>query len=248
MTTRDFTGAFKCAAIAAGALCCLTVASAPADAAGPLGSNVVFLGGDVTSNYGYPYVGWVHHFNGSVLGDGVLFRLFGFYAPYTYNTNAVAGGQVDGQATAFDAMVGYQKELSRVTVRGFIGPEFENDDLSPNNPYDKNRGADFGVKVQGELETNYDSPYYAGLVGSFGTAKQRYWTRLRVGYDFGRFIIGPEGLALGNQVYDEQRGGAFITVKNVGPAWVSLAAGFSSKPAGRGGDGAYGSVEVSFVF
>ncbi len=211
-------------------------------------SNLLFMGGDLTAQYGYPYVGFVHHFNGSIFGDGFLIRAFGSYTPYSYTTNAVPGGKVSGDAAGFDVMVGYQKVLQEITLRGFLGYEFENDDLSPDNPFDKNRGADSGVKVQGELETNYDTPYYANLIGSFGTAKDRYWTRLRVGYDFGWVILGPEALLLGSQEFDEQRGGIFVTVKNIGPMWVSVASGFSSKPANRSGDSAYGTLEVSFTF
>ena len=216
--------------------------------AGRPGGNLIFVGGDVTAKDAYPYFGYIHHFNNSLAGDGLLIRVSGFYALYSYNSSAVPGGKVDGKAAQFDGMVGYQKSLPIVTVRGFLGPEFENDDLSPNNRLDRNRGADAGIKVQGELETNYDSPYFASLIGSFGSAKHRYWTRLRGGYDFGNFIVGPEGGFFGNQEFDEQRAGAFVTVKNLGPTWISAGVGFSAKSRNRGGDGAYGSLELSVAF
>ncbi len=174
--------------------------------------------------------------------------MFGFYAPYSYKTPAVAGGNVDGKAAAFDVMVGYQKVMQSFLLRGFVGPEFENNALSPNNPADKTRGSDAGAKVQGELETTYNSPFYGSAVGSFGTAKRRYWTRLRAGYDFQSLIVGPEGLALGNQSFDEQRVGAFLTAKNVGPVWLSFALGYSRKNANHGGDSPYGTIEVSTTF
>lgn len=247
--TRQSIQSIGAVVLAVACVCGVPRASRAADQSESPGANVLFFGGDVTADYGYPYVGWIHHFNGSVFGDGFLFRLFGFYAPYSYSSNVTPGGHINATAAEMDAMVGYQKVFSPVTLRGFVGPEIENDTLSPDNTFDKNRGFDAGVKFQGELETNYNTPYYANLIGNYGTAKGRYWTRARVGYDFGRVIVGPEGFAIGNQMFDEQRGGAFVTVKNaVGPIWVSLDGGYSAKPATRGGDSGYGAVELSFAF
>lgn len=247
-TPRNVVRHLGTAAILAGSLYLAPAAYAADATAASTPSNVAFVGGDVTEDSWYPYIGLIHHFSGSLTNDGWLFQAFGFYSPYEYTTNAVPGGKVNGDAAAFDVMIGYQKVLSQFTLRGYTGPEFENDELSPNNTFDHTRGSDAGVKVQGEIETNYDTPFYGDLIGNYGTAKDRYWTRLRAGYDFQRFIVGPEAQAIGNEEYDEQRVGAFLTIKNVGPTWISIAAGLSSKRPNRGGDSAYGTLEVSTTF
>lgn len=235
--------------LAGGFLCSSVGVSTAADQdAGGTKSTVAFAGFDGRDRTYYPYAGLIHHFNGDVLADGFLGRVFGYYSQYSYHTTGVSTGQVDAHAAAFDVMGGYQKVLDDVTLRGFLGLEYEDDHLSPNNPFDTNRGSDVGVKVQGELETNFNSPYYGSLIASFGSAKDRYWTRGRAGYDFESVIVGPEILFTGDQEHDEQRGGAFVTLKDLGPIWVSLSTGFSDTNKNRGGGSPYGTVEISTTF
>jgi len=248
--TRRLTQQIAAAAGLVGVFFCssIGVSSAADQAAAGAKSTVVFAGADAREKNYYPYAGLIHHFNGDITGDGVLLRVFGLYSIYSYTTNAVATGDVDAHATAFDVMVGYQKALQDFTLRGFLGLDYEDHHLSPDNPFDANRGSDTGVKVQGEVETNYGSPYYGSLIGSFGSAKDRYWTRLRGGYNFRSFIVGPEGLLTGDQVHDEQRVGAFIMLTDIGPVLVSFSTGYSHTNENRGGGSPYGSIEISTSF
>jgi hypothetical protein len=209
---------------------------------------LMFLGGDVRENEYYSYVGVRHHFSGDLTSDGVIMRATGLYAGYEYDTNAVTSGEVDADVVAFDALIGYQKGFENLTLRGFVGVDYEDHDLSPENLFDSNSGSDFGVKILGEIETVYASPYYLGLIGSYGSAKERYWSRLRVGHNFGGFIVGPEGILSGSQESDQQRIGAFATIMELGPFWVTASAGYSDTDENRGGSSPYGSIEFSLTF
>lgn len=223
----------------------------PVKAAPPpikLYSTVLFGGFDDRERSYYGYVGVVHAFNGNLAADGFLFRAMGLYNPYSYQSLAVVGGNVDGKMTAFDVLVGYQKIFPAATARLFVGLDYEGHSLSPDNIFDGNRGHDYGVHVRGELETPYFSQYYGSLLASYGSARKRYWVRGRAGYNFNGIIVGPEGIGTGNKESQEGRVGAFVTIRNFAPFELSLSGGYSNTKANRGGASAYGTVELSVAF
>jgi hypothetical protein len=211
-------------------------------------STLLSVGVDGRDRSYYTFLLARHHLAGNFADDGFLIRGLGLLGEYEYNSNAVAGGEVDGDVAAFDAMVGYQKGVGGLFLRGYVGVDYEDHDLSPDNVIDTNRGSDFGLKVLGELESDYVSPHYVGLIGSYGTAKERYWLRLRGGYNFEGYIVGPEGLLTGNEESDERRLGAFLTVTRLGPIGVSVSAGYSDTDDNRGGGSLYGTLEAGITF
>jgi hypothetical protein len=213
-------------------------------------STVLFGGVDDRTQSLYGYVGAVYALNGNIATDGFLFRTMGLYNPYNYSSAAVVGGNVDGRMTAFDVLIGYQKTFQDVTARLYTGLDFEGHRLSPDNPFDTNRGDAYGVHVRAELETAYasSSPFYESLLASYGSAKDRYWARGRVGYNFQGIIVGPEGVLTGNPQTRDDRVGAFVTFRNLAPVELSISAGFSQTNTNRGGGSAYGTLEVSAAF
>lgn len=211
-------------------------------------STVLFGGFDDRERSYYGYLGVVRAFNGNLAADGFLFRAMGLYNPYSYQSLAVAGGNVDGKMTAFDVLVGYQKIFPAATARFFVGLDYEGHSLSPDNIFDGNRGHGYGVHVRGELETPYFSRYYGSLLASYGSARERYWVRGRAGYNFNGIIVGPEGMGTGNKDSQEGRAGAFVTIRSLVPFEFTLSGGYSNTKANRGGVSAYGTVELSVAF
>lgn len=213
-------------------------------------STILFTGVDVREQSYYGYVGAIHAFNRNLGLDGFMLRTIGFYNEYDYASAAVAGGHVDAEMTAFDLVLGYQRYFQGFVGRAYVGLDYERHDLSPDNLLDSNRGGDFGVKIRGELETFYASPFHASLLSSYGSAKERYWVRGRAGYNFQGIILGPEVVATGNPETDEQRIGAFATLRDPAlvPVEVSASAGYSDTDDNRGGASAYGTFEISVAF
>ena len=211
------------------------------------GTTIAFAGVDGRENNAGGYAGIIHYFTGDNFSDGFFVRLDGYYADYDYNTTAVAGGRVNADAFAFDALIGYQKAYSGVILRGLVGGEYANHDLSPVNVFDKNNSVDFGVKLRAEIETDYSTAYYGNLIGSYGTAKEHYWTRGRAGYDFDGNVIGPEASLEGNGQYNDRRIGAFLSSYDFDPVYFSGSVGYSSM-ANRNGGSAYGTLEISTRF
>lgn len=232
--------------VSATAIACVFASGGLANAAETgAGSTILFAGGDVREKTHYPYVGVIHHFSGDILSSGFLLRAFAYQADYEYSTST---GNVDGRADGADLMIGYQKVMDSYVARGYIGLDYENHDLSPDNLLDSNRGSDTGTKVQLELETDYASSKYASLIASYGSAKDRYWARLRAGHDFSGYVIGPEVLFTGDDEFDERRIGAFVTVRKILPVSLSVSAGYSDTDNNRGASSAYLNFEISRTF
>ncbi len=246
-----------------GAICALalyiggTCASSAADIVQPDApppvttyGTVAFAGIDGRSQSYYGYVGVIHALNRDLSTDGFLLRALGIYNEYNYSSNAVVGGNVDGRMTAFDVVLGYQRYFQGFVGRAYVGVDYESHDLSPNNPFDYNRGTGVGVKVRGELETFYNSPFYASLLTSYGSAKDRYWARGRIGRSYRGVIFGPEFELTGNPESDEQRIGAFATFRDPAlvPFELSVSGGYSNTDENWGGGSAYGTLEMSVAF
>jgi hypothetical protein len=212
-------------------------------------STVLFAGGDVREKSYYGFFGVVHAFNRNIATDGFLVRGMVLYNPYEYSSTAVAGGTVDGKMTSAEAMLGYQKYFPGVTVRVFAGLDYEGHRLSPSNPLDSNEGDHWGVHLRGELDSPYFAPWYYNLHASYGSGTDRYWVRGRAGYNFQGVIFGPEGLATGNRVTDEQRVGLFAILRSpkLVPFEMSFSGGYSHTRDTRGGDSAYGTIEISLA-
>ena len=107
----------------------------------------------------------------------------------------------------------------------------------------------------------YGPQHYFSLEGYYSTAFDTYWSRARVGMNLGRFIIGPEAGADGNEGYDAQRLGAFAMFKldmfgTRNPAELTIHGGYqfvdddngSSVASTSGGEGAYAGFNLSFAF
>lgn len=215
-------------------------------------STVVFGGMDLRTQSVYGYGGVVYALNGNLATDGFLLRAMYLYNTYYYSTPAVFGGNVDGRMNAADVLIGYQKTYQGVTARFYTGLDFEGHRLIPDNPFDTNRGDAFGVHVRAELETAYasTSPLYGSLLASYGSAKERYWVRGRVGYNAQGIIFGPEAITTGNHETHDNRVGAFVTIRspNFTPVEISFSGGYSSTNANRGGASGYGALELSLAF
>jgi hypothetical protein len=222
----------------------------PAAAPVKIYSTVLFGGFDYRKDSYYGYGGIVAALNGNIATDGFLVRAMGLYNPYRYTSTAVAGGIVDGKMSAGEAMIGYQKYFPGVTARLFVGVDYEHHKLSPANPLDRNNGTHWGVHARGELDAPYLSQWHYNLHGSYGSATRRYWVRGRAGYNFAGVIVGPEGLATGNWVSNEQRVGGFLMFRSpqLAPFEVSFSGGYSQTDNTRGGKSGYGTVELSVAF
>jgi len=210
------------------------------------GDTILLGGANASSNdAAYLWLGALHHFSGDILSDGLIARTTVFHASYEYDT---VSNKIDAEANSINLMLGYQKVMNSFSAQGYLGVEYEEHEFLPDNKFDDNRGGDTGVRARIDLETHFSSPNYGSLIASYGTAKDRYFSRLRVGREFSGFVVGPEATFLGDQEYNEQQFGVFVTARSLIPVLFSTSVGYTNSDSAYGSDGAYLNVEISKTF
>lgn len=202
----------------------------------------------------YSYLGGTHAVRGDIYKDDWMVRGSVGYGNYDYDTTAVASGNVDIDVAAADLMVGYQHYFAtgagankgRVTLYG--GADFQDHGLDTLDTSNSVRGSQWGVKGLLEVIGDLTAHTSADVTGAYSTSFDSYWSRARIGYDVGGVRIGPEGVFLGNEEFDQQRAGLFFDRIAVGDnVWLSVSGGYSAASR-RGDDGAYGDIGFALDF
>jgi hypothetical protein len=220
---------------------------------------VLFSGFDMVEDASYSFQGLVVALNRDIGKDGFLLRLYGSHTDYEYDTVGVPGGRVDGDAWQGDAMIGYKISRGNIWAAAYIGVDYQDHDLTPDDTANPVRGSEVGFKVAADVASLREgSPLYFSLGGQYSTAFDSYWARGRVGLNRGHMTFGPEFIAMGNDAFDAQRAGGFVMfdvnlVPNM-PIEVTLSGGYqflddsSGTTFGGGGEGAYGGITFVTLF
>jgi len=269
MKLRKFTLAVGLAALTgAGALQIDAASAGQPSFGGPDYSNTVYSiaivsGIDITEGSREGYTGVIGAFNGDLDRSGFLYRILGSYGSYEYDTifPGPTPVSIDGDYLQGDIMLGYQIVSNGVSAAAYIGVDYQDHDLSPDDPGNPLRGSETGFKVALDIETQRyaNAPVYAALDGAYSTAFDTYYVLGRLGMNFGKVAIGPEGMLLGDASGDAQRLGAFVlfdisfSPESVGT--LSLSGGYqfvdnADDPIGRnyGEEGAYGTLKFTMAF
>jgi hypothetical protein len=80
--------------------------------------------------------------------------------------------------------------------------------LHPPDPENPVSGSNTGVVATADIKTVGDQRLFFNLYGSYSLVNNTYWSRARVGYNF-----GPEGAFYGGETFNSERAGAFIDLK-----------------------------------
>lgn len=231
-------------------------AIAGGDIAGePVFAGVSISGGEMTEKADEAYAGVYYAFNRDISRDGFILRLFGTRGFYEYN---VGGTQFDANYWQGDVMIGYQWVRGGVDVGVYLGVDYQDHKITPDDLDNELRGSETGFKIAADIETNDQNtrPFYFALHGSYSTAFDSYYALARVGRTFGRFVIGPEVWALGDVSGDAQRLGLFVSFDVplgrglAGTLTLSGGHQFGDDTDARKGfdDGLYGTARFSLPF
>jgi hypothetical protein len=207
---------------------------------------LLFTGGSFTENSFYAHVGGVHAFSGDLKKDGFLLRATGAFGGYDYDRPGTTS--VDGDVYAFDLMGGYQFFAQNNRFSFYVGGDYQNHDLSPNDVGNPVRGDEFGVKAQAEASLHFTPQLSLDVIGSYSSAFDTYWSKLQPGYHFGKVVAGPKASFMGSESYDQQRYGVFVKDIMLGNALSLGASAGYAETEGRGEDGAYGEVALSWSY
>lgn len=237
---------------------CSVSTAAKADGSDLVYSFATVSGTEVFEDSYESYQGIYLALNGDLDKDGLIFRVVGSYGQYDFYDGT---NNIDADYTQGDALLGYQIIRDDTTYSVLVGVGLERHSLSPASPSTRLNGSEVGFKVAwgAETERYKQSPLYWAIRGDYTTAFDTYYTIGRIGYDIGRFVIGPEGWLLGDDSGDAQRVGAFALYDlNLGNkvGTVSVSAGYQfvdNHNSVSGGDyfgeeGAYGTVKFTMGF
>jgi len=220
-------------------------------------STVWYTGYDVVKGSRYVFTGASYALNGDISRNGFYLRAYGSRVDYDLNPGNGLGYQAD-------VMLGYRVTLGKIFGGVYIGADYQNFRLDPDDPFAEVRGTEWGFKVAADVATLRNGlPYYLALEGNYSTAFQTYWARARAGLSHHGVTFGPEGIALGDVGFDAQRIGGFVIFDlplsmRATPLEVSLhvghqfVAGSGSNNGVEGsvggGEGTYGGIVVTLVF
>ena len=187
-------------------------------------SGIWFGGFDAAKDATYSFDGVIVAFNRDISKDGWALRAYGSRVDFDQEPTG------DGRGWQGDVMLGYLFHRMGYSGGIYAGADYENYKLSPDDLNSPVRGTEWGFKVAGDVATSDDRPLHLSFAGSYSTAFDSYWTRARVGHNRNRIIYGIEGQAFGNEDYNAQRLGGFLTfdfpLRPSMPIEVTLSAGY----------------------
>jgi Cellulose biosynthesis protein BcsS len=242
--------AFKKAVVASAAAAMLVVGASASEPAPGQPLRGVFLSGtDAVEGSLYSYYGVIAALNRDLSRDGWLVRLYGSLDDYDTDPG-------DGRGWQADLMVGYYITRGAMWASLMVGVDYQNfDDDALGSEV---QGTEFGFKIAADVSTADGSPFYAAVSANYSTAFDTYWVRGRVGMHRDRVTFGPEGIVYGNDDFDAQRLGAFVTFHDLNPFRfrpfdMTLSAGHQfvsgDSTGGSGGEeGIYGAISFSTLF
>jgi hypothetical protein len=207
------------------AVCCSTAASG--DGLKDNGANDQKNRGEWLSGVDYRkdtqeyFSGITVAFNGDIERSGFALRVMGLRE----NFDLDPGSGVSWQG---DVMLGYLFNRQHLDAGIFVGFDWQDVRLRPDNLSARVRGTETGVKVAGWVETDRELPHFFSLSGEYSTAFDSYWVRGRLGLTRNKVAFGPEVSIEGDEDGRQKRLGGFITfdLKLLRSTEVTLSGGY----------------------
>lgn len=211
-------------------------------------ANLVFGGYSLGKDVSYGYLGAVRAINNDINKDGSLIRIGGGYGKYKYSAPSVSNSDVQGHVSSSDLMYGYQKFFDKGRITVFGGANYDDYNINKADNSNNVAGGKFGAKGQIEITLNPVKNIVLSNISSYTSAYNSYWSQSYIGYDFGKFVFGPEAAFLGNRAFNQQRFGGNISNIDLKFAKLYFAAGYMRSFGNFGDDGAYTTVGLSSQF
>jgi hypothetical protein len=147
---------------------------------------VWFGGVDVVTGATYTFDGVIVAFNRDISKDGWALRAYGSRVDFDEDPG-------DGRGWQGDLMLGYLFNRGAFSGGVYLGADYQNYTLSPDDPAISVRGTEWGFKVAGDVTTWMIGPVFRSR--QLLTAFDSYWSRVRVGHNRNHVIYGIEGSA-----------------------------------------------------
>ena len=192
---------------------------------------ILFSGRDLWRNGAFAYGGILVAPSGFD-ADGVLFKLLISGGAYRYNSGFL-GQQVIGAEWLGQALVGWRAKRFGVETKFFFGPDWERHKLWPDDPGNRLRGIDLGLRMAAEFWTEPTADTMLTGEVSLSTVATNSTARLATGwrvledmFEDGVYV-GPEVQYFGSDGYRHTRFGAHVTGLKTDTYEWSAAAGWA---------------------
>ncbi len=200
---------------------------------------ILFSGRDLWRNGAFAYGGLLIA-PGGFDQDGFMFKLLLSGGLCRYNAGGLGSEQVIGGEWLAQALPGFRIKRGNAEMKFFFGPEWQHHNLSPDDPGNRLRGSDFGLRIAGKLW--YEMTPLTLILGDVSlssiatsqSARLAYGWRVADEFFNGEgFYVGPEAQYFGSDGYRHWRFGAHITsLKTEATEWPA-AVGFARDSDGR---------------
>jgi hypothetical protein len=202
---------------------------------------LLFSGRDLWRNGVFVYGGFVLA-PGGFEQDGFLFKVLVSGGAYRYVAGRLGGARVTGYEGVLQAMPGVRIKRGDAEMKFFFGPEGQRHSLRPDDPGNRLRGRDIGLRMAGEL---WYEPASAVLVtgdAALSSIQTSHSARLAFGwrvadgiFNGNGFYIGPESQVFGSDGYRHWRLGTHITSMKAESTEWSASTGWARDSDGRAG-------------
>jgi hypothetical protein len=170
---------------------------------------VVLAGVEASRDKQYAYLGVVTPLPGQHLGQGFVQRYWLDYNAYSYEK--LPYQYIDSAVTAVDAALGYQQSDAHSWWAGYLGANYADTRLSPNDPDNDSQGKQWHARLQFEGETDVAEGWRGNGIVSYLVGDFNYWARLRLNTTLkNQLHVGPELVVQGDSYYDAYELGVFV--------------------------------------
>jgi hypothetical protein len=170
---------------------------------------IVLSGVEASRDNQYAYLGVVMPLSGQRLGQGFVQRYWLDYTGYSYEKQPFQ--TIDSAVMAVEAALGYQQSNASSWWAGYLGTNYADTRLSPNDPDNTNQGRQWYARLQLEGETDVAAGWRGNGIASYVIGDFNYWARLRLQTTLGNQLhIGPELVVQGDSYYDAYELGMFV--------------------------------------
>lgn len=182
---------------------------ARADDEAPARTWLFFSGTDVSSLSAFSWASFEIPFGGH--SSGVLLRATAGAGGYSYDLASAPGGEVGGTVMLADILAGWRHIRGDVCLTFLAGLAVEDHDLDAPDPENTVEGTQTGVKLAAELFWRPTDRFHVEASATYASTFDFWRVRLAGGHDFGRFAVGPEFEAFGNERSHQIRAGLAVT-------------------------------------
>jgi hypothetical protein len=199
---------------------------------------ILFSGRDLWINGGFLYGGLLAA-PGGFEQDGFMLKLLFSGGLYRYDAGDLDDAEVIGTEFLGAAMPGFRVKRGPVEMKFFFGPELQYNRLTPDDPGNRLRGRQLGLRFAAELWAEPTPSTMVAADASITSIGGNYAGRLAFGWRvFDLFYAGPETQVYGGDGYAQLRFGPVLGRKwhlrpNTASACTSPVSGPTISLSGR---------------